>query len=1448
MLRKLPLMLLLLLSTYTINGQTLSIFKITSEPSKNICLGKKVYVTYTKTGGYNQDNSFKLQIKSVYSSTWSDVAVTDSLGYFVATLPTNVTNISNGYSNYADFRLLSSSPAVVSSSYSYIDVYSPINIEITGIEKSTLFPFEPVLMSLKTEGSAPFTMLMSDSTYVKVSSNNTKDVTIAPNKSGNYSILAVSNGCGIGKSTGSVNIKVFDNSLKIIAVTNNHICKNDKVGLKVQKTGKWSTGNKFKVRITEAYSNSIAKVYEFDAVESNDLLYATINDAVPNGIYKVKVVASDNNIESDNSIVYLNIHNESKVDIITESSSIKYGETQNLNISINGYGYYSFELSDGQVYTSNYNYDVSDYGSTISLTVAPKETTQYFVKSFKTQCGSGIGKNKVLITVNKAIKTDSLKGGRYCEGSTCEVKFSSNVSLPIGSKLKIRLRGNTLFGNTTYLDLEGKVLRENVASFVIPTNLSYTFYNTNLYVMVFLDDVVGTNFSPNYINVSVFPYANISNSNSSAYINLTKPQIANIDIVLNGGGDYEITMLDSLKFKFENGNSWQTVTSVPIYIDKSSTIGIRSITNVCGTNKNVSTQNKYVNIADSDYSIKIVSNKSTSIEVCTGGKIDLSTLINGKYGDDNQFTIELISRYNPSYSRNLGIITAGERQIIVPLDVQNGEYTIRVSASNPLLYSNSIKVLIRSLPVADYYAYNATSIAYGEYIYTTLNLQGGGRQMVTYKDGKVEFFETDSYNGTYGTSNSTRMYATTTFGIKSISNVCGIGTIKNKDFTITVTPYSIKNLVGVNNRDGVQCLTDKLIVPFDIKGRVPIGTTFSVQMSINSDSIYTTLQSGITESPAYVLIPSKFQQSGYYNIRIINNDNSIKSDVVTVGFKDVPKNMSLQFYDGATTTEVEAGNGVYIYSNTYQSYSYSNTLRYVISDDKNYKTIGYSDNNYIQYYMTPTETTSYRLTSASFECGVANVSGSVKVIVKPSLLMNFGGSSNNFTTCVGAPVNVNLNSIGKFEADNVFKVYAIDEKNIKTELLKATQNGDYKITFGDDLKRGSYRIQLESSKPYQIKDINNVTLVTKLDVTLMGSPIINAGGDGYIYIKNNDPYIEGTSSNYNDIFSYTLSNGKTGFTQFYSNKNLAFLYVNLLKTETFTLKTISNSCGEGKVSGTATVTVNPASNKQVYVYDINNSTICAGSTINVNFSTLGTFSATNKFTVQLSDKTGKNFKDLETTGTTSPLKVKIPSDITSESGYYMRVISSDQDATSSTNTIPLTVLSGITARFDTTSYYFASNKTVAIKIKFMGTPPFNFSIGSDEISAKTFTSLTNEYVLTVNPIANTAYRLFSVNNQVCGSGTVLSPSTVKLELITATEEAGKLGINVFPNPTSDIINIESDDKELDIQLIDLFGKVVHEEKLKGEYKRIDLSKVGAGTYLLHIQKEGKQATFKLFKQ
>jgi len=68
-------------------------------------------------------------------------------------------------------------------------------------------------------------------------------------------------------------------------------------------------------------------------------------------------------------------------------------------------------------------------------------------------------------------------------------------------------------------------------------------------------------------------------------------------------------------------------------------------------------------------------------------------------------------------------------------------------------------------------------------------------------------------------------------------------------------------------------------------------------------------------------------------------------------------------------------------------------------------------------------------------------------------------------------------------------------------LLSVPKNDIYKITFGNEFKKGVYRLQLESTNPVLSKEISIISLTTKLDITLTGSATINPEFQGLLFLR-----------------------------------------------------------------------------------------------------------------------------------------------------------------------------------------------------------------------------------------------------------------------------------------------------------------------------------------------------------
>jgi hypothetical protein len=331
---------------------------------------------------------------------------------------------------------------------------------------------------------------------------------------------------------------------------------------------------------------------------------------------------------------------------------------------------------------------------------------------------------------------------------------------------------------------------------------------------------------------------------------------------------------------------------------------------------------------------------------------------------------------------------------------------------------------------------------------------------------------------------------------------------------------------------------------------------------------------------------------------------------------------------------------------------------------------------------------------------------------------------------------------------------------------------------------------------------------------------------------------------------YILSDGSKGSIEY----SKSYITVNPLKTTTYTITSINNVCGIGNSSGSATVTVNPVSDKNIIAdFDEFNHFpeqypfICAGATYEIKFITEGKFSTSNKFTGQISDENGENFKDIQAEGTKSPLKIITPDNLNSGINYRVRIIASDVNVSSGTNFVPLIFGGkGPTATLDSTSVFFNLDKPTDIKINLTGNSPWGIRFGDNEFTAKYYDVTTTPFVIRVNPTNSTYYKIYSVFNRCPGK--ILGAGIVKLELITANEELSDFDVKLFPNPTPDRIIIQNDHfKNTTLQVLDNFGRQILTQTLNQSETILDLTNYTNGQYLLQLQRDNKRAVYKIQK-
>lgn len=115
--------------------------------------------------------------------------------------------------------------------------------------------------------------------------------------------------------------------------------------------------------------------------------------------------------------------------------------------------------------------------------------------------------------------------------------------------------------------------------------------------------------------------------------------------------------------------------------------------------------------------------------------------------------------------------------------------------------------------------------------------------------------------------------------------------------------------------------------------------------------------------------------------------------------------------------------------------------------------------------------------------------------------------------------------------------------------------------------------------------------------------------------------------------------------------------------------------------------------------------------------------------------------------------------------------------------------------------------------------------------------------LNKNFLANTA-EVFYSGSLISSYTYYLSQSDLVLE--TKNTELVETNINVYPNPTKDIVFIKNDTyKNLDIDIFDITGSLIKMVTISNGQNRVDVSDLQSGIYLLKYLKESQIYTKKL---
>lgn len=1384
-----------------------------------ICAETLYKLPVSLKGQFNADNKFSIQIKDYYN------------GSVIATVPATLNNgnmefiIGNTslFTNNRSFylKVVASSPVTESAwsnNTTYIYTKGNISVSLKSVS-DTVNLYDEINLQFKGASNSNVTATLTDSTkytFYAYSNQFSETKTYQVTNSGNFSIAHAENGCGVMQTSGSFKPVVNSTSLLTTGISPNTVCENSDVKISFSTQGTSLTAQtKYRVRFIQRYSSSDKQATaEVPAQLVGNVLIAKFPATfvlTSTTEFLAQILTENPSTVGATTAVQFYAAPQPSATFTTASQVVNINDYVNLGVNITGLAPFTIELSDGTKQNISYS-------GNSSINIRPFETTNYSIKSLSSGCGKKEFTNgqTVNITVRPGIRIEETAEQKIiCGGTKGRIKFKSNASLTSATQYTVKAtNGSETFTYNAvrvgeYLEFDTSHRPQGYQ------NLSWTISTSNPAL---------TSQSSYYFVIQTTPNLYFSQYNNYNY---ELPGKAYASGTLYGGGPYTVEYADGKISQYEY-NSFNT----EFYLKETQDYKIKSVSNACFKNENLPSARYTVNPKDSP---GIYVEPITSA-VCNNDSIEVTFGTVGKFDEGNVFAIQGYS--NSGTFQTLATAKQGGKLKVKLPSVQyyTSYAAIRVASTNPVIFSES-KSLNIQLPVTQVSIYPESKaespIRYvvsptNTYNLTLQSSNSGPFSSITYtENGSEKTFNNNSDYSNYlplsPVSGSTVEYV-----IKSVSNQCGTYSSGIKAF-ISWLPYEIQ-FADNGYYNSTYCVGSPIEIPFGITQGAVTNATFSLQIRKVDGTAFTTLASGTTSRILSATLPASVT-AGNYIIRIISSDGASSTD--------------RQINVGALPTATLAINPQYssivdfgqdVMMDVTISGSAPGMASTVIFQD------GYKVNYYdgkVTRYVSAQKSGEYSLKSVSNVCGYGTTSGSVKITVRPKLT----ASTNSYMVCEGGTFSVTYVLGGDADlSDEYIRFELYDANNNTTTVLDSTKafTGTKLLKIPDLLKGSAYEIRVTVKKYQQVARLY-ASVTTKPDVTISGNTVINSGESTKLLLRAN--------KNSSGETQYVLSDGTKG--SFYAQVGYAtYLTVTPGQTTTYTISSLFNSCGEGAKSGSAVVEVNPASERTVSVTTVTGngqSAFCTGDTVAISFTTRGSFSSSNRLTVQISDSTGRVFRPLTTIGNTSPIRAVLPADLVSTQFYRIRIIASDPNTASGAYEYPITASQKARARFksDFVPYDGVNNPVITVLLE--GGGPWTYAYGPDNVSWNRYSYLSEDKIELLQASPSTFYKLYWVRNG-CGVGLVDSPATVRVEVVTGVEDPMTEEILIAPNPTSDLLHIKFNASgKRSLELFDVRGISRMKQPVNEKTNEVNIRELQTGIYILRIDNGKTQSTYRILK-
>lgn len=1254
----------------------------------DLCVDTPFTVTFTYTGNFANDNVFKVYLLSD-DRTYSAEIGQGTTNQITCKIPKDAPlAITNSYR----IQIASTNPVVVGIMGRYVIYISNLpTIELSGSYE--LFQNESINIPVKTTGGPTF-FYFDDSPSFTIWQNHNATIPYTAQKIETLKVKRIWNACGDGQSKGQVSLNVVSKPIaKTLSVENlsgTYLCTGKPVMLNIKSNGIFGESNSFKIQLL-THKGEFIRDLSLEKKEGN-LLKLTIPEDLAEGKgYKLKLISSNPVLETIADSVFI----QSRITaLLSGDTTIVNGQQAGLTIKFKGKEPFTLITSEGESIVSQEN--------NFKWIVAPSENKSFSLRSVSNEaCGNGEVAGSAVVKVNYFLKTAFVTDPYICAGSSMKVSYEIHENFSIDDSLIVQLSDAT-GKNFKTVPTIGTL---SPLTIFIPENLSAGL-SYRIRVISKSGKYIGR--ESNDFEIRKKPSAIIN-----GFITGNKATNDSVFVHLTGGGPWEFSLSDNNNIT--DYSAAKTPFPVPIHLSSNTVYTLKSVSNACGQGSFFGQTTVNVRESSTNYCIPKVSygitGRISRVRLTDmNGKMLLNSFAmqmgKNNYTDNTKMVVYL----KPGNSYNYDLLASD--------DGNEYNHTARVTS-----------VLIMWIDYDQNGVFDKNEIIVAN--------------AVEYAKAKFKIPE----NARRGITRM-RVRSSTESLVNIIADACAESSSgETEDYTIYITDDSPAYTADLVMEEIVVCKHKPYTLPFSYSGTFSENNVFKVGLYNDFDNFLGYIGESKQDS-IRITFPADIYAGDNYKLKLFASEPYFEG-IFTKAFRinDFPtatlSGNQRAFYGQSMPLNIELdGGGDWIYklgpgagglgggSKIKVMVDYPAHAPYMINGPGIY--------NFKLDYVV------------NMACGEGTTRGSARVeVLKPDGSPTISQVKTNFRgwlfNQVVYPCNdhyfsnsktINFKIQGKFNTGNFFTAYLINPDDQFVAAIGYSKIDEMPINIPSDISGFGYKIKVVSSDPYTESPLSAPFLVIpKFTAKMSGNSEIFPGEQATIKLE-----LTGV-----EPWEIGLSDG----TSFITNQPVQYLKVSPGSTQTYAVTSVTSYYCQGETSGTATVKVLSRASKISLKQAPD---ICAGGISTVGFKTNGSFSTKNNMRTYLSDKNGRNFKEIENKIVNdSVINLTIPAGLAQGNGYRVKLISTSPYLESEpSNAFALGSQSTATLSGDERMHY--ENMPFQLKVEFSGNAPYSFELSD----GTKYTDVSqNPFIISLN--AEAGANTYTIKNisDACGQGNAI---------------------------------------------------------------------------------------------